>query len=272
MNSYLTGSCLSSIRFLDAGGAEREAGCPEGAGAQEASSVAAARRAEGGGGRALLCGGDGLIQREDGERRDADRQRRGERLQHHHPVRAEGGEAAGAHDTHTHTCILKNSVTVIGMKNYCEPRGLIKHSASVSAAVLGLHPGHADQPRQHDAGPDPLYAPDVRGHGTRRHGDGRQRAGGLPAEEGQGASADGFCRRLQTPQIQLMRVRNQGKLSKCDAAFVCCGKNKKNTVLLSFWVKKTLGLPVSAISKLPSVLQTDPFLKIISDITRNTSK
>ncbi len=101
-SSDLTG-CLSSIRFLDAGGAEREAGHPEGAGAQEAGSVAAARRAEGGGGRALLRGGDGLVQREDGERRDADRQRRGERLQHHHPVWAEGGEAAGAHNKHTHS-------------------------------------------------------------------------------------------------------------------------------------------------------------------------
>lgn len=75
---------------------------------------------------------------------------------------------------------------------------------SVSAVVLGLHPGHADKPGQHDAGPHPLYAPDVRRHGTRRHGDGCQRAGGLPAEEGQGASADALCRRLQTPQIQLM--------------------------------------------------------------------
>ena len=83
----------------------------------------------------------------------------------------------------------------------------ISHACSVPAAVLGLHPGHADKPGQHDAGPHPLHAADVRRHGTRRHGDGRQRAGGLPAEEGQGASADGVCRRLQAPQIQLMMDR-----------------------------------------------------------------
>lgn len=90
---------------MDAGGAERETRRPEGAGAQEAGSVAAARRPEGGGGRPLLRGGDGLVQREDGERCDADRQRRGERLQHHHTVRAEGGEAAGSCSSECFTVI-----------------------------------------------------------------------------------------------------------------------------------------------------------------------
>lgn len=79
---------------------------------------------------------------------------------------------------------------------------------SASAALLGLHSGHADKPGQHDAGPYPLHAEDVCGHGPCRHGDGRQRAGGLLAAEGQGASADGLCRGLQTPQIQLME-KNQ---------------------------------------------------------------
>lgn len=86
-------------------------------------------------------------------------------------------------------------------------------AVSVSAALLGLHPGHADQLGQHDAGPHPLYASDVRRHRTRRHRDGRQRVGGLPAEEGQGASADGLCRRLPTPESQLM----------CGGAFKCYG-------------------------------------------------
>lgn len=88
------------LRFLDVGGAECEAGRPEGAGAQEAGSVAAAGRAEGGGGRPLLRGGEGFVEREAGQRRDADRQRRGEGLQHRHTVRAEGGEAAGTHFIH----------------------------------------------------------------------------------------------------------------------------------------------------------------------------
>lgn len=76
----------------------------------------------------------------------------------------------------------------------------------VSTAVLGLHPGHAHQPGQHDAGPHPLHVADVCCHRTSRHRDGRQWAGGFPAEESQGASADGVCRCLQTPQIQLMKV------------------------------------------------------------------
>jgi len=70
-------------------------------------------------------------------------------------------------------------------------------------ALLGLHPGDAHQPGQHDSGPHPHDAADVRRHGTRRHGDGRQRAGGLPAEEGPGPPADLLHGRLQTAQSQL---------------------------------------------------------------------
>lgn len=95
------------------------------------------------------------------------------------------------------------------------------------AVVLGLYPGHADKLGQHDAGPHPLHAPDVCRHGARRHGDGCQRTGGLPTEEGQGASADGFCRRVQTPQIQLMGGRGAREKTNCpkpDAAFKGCGK------------------------------------------------
>ena len=72
-----------------------------------------------------------------------------------------------------------------------------------AAAVLGLHPGHADQPGEHDPGPHPLHAADVRGHGARRHGDGRQRAGGLPAEEGAGAPAHGVGGGVPAAQGQL---------------------------------------------------------------------
>lgn len=53
--------CWSPTRFLDARGAEREAGRPQGAGAQEAGSVAAARCAEGGSRRTLLRPGEGLL-------------------------------------------------------------------------------------------------------------------------------------------------------------------------------------------------------------------
>lgn len=191
---------MPSIRFLDSGGAECEAWRPEGAGAQEAGDVAAARRAAGGGGGVLPRGGDGLVQREDGPRRDADRQRRGAGLQHHHAVGAEGGEAAGAR-THTVTDTLSNLDRAVTTP------------PPVSTAVLGLHPGHADQPGQHDAGSHPLHAADVRGHGARRHGDGRQRAGGVLAEEGPGASTDGVRRRLQTPQVQLKGALQQD--SRC---------------------------------------------------------
>lgn len=89
----------------------------------------------------------------------------------------------------------------------------------VSAALLGLHPGHAHQPGQHDAGPHPLHAADLRGHGARRHGDGHQRAGGLPAEEGQGAAASDVCGGVQTPQAHLKQDRaafkSSGKMPTC---------------------------------------------------------
>lgn len=88
---------------------------------------------------------------------------------------------------------------------------------STSAALLGLHSGHVDKPGQHDAGSHPLHASDVCGHRPRCHGDGRQRAGGLPAAEGQRAPADGLSRCLQTPQIQLNKVWNLtcALLKKC---------------------------------------------------------
>ena len=105
---------------MDTGGAECEAGGPEGAGSPEAGSVAAARRAEGGGGGALLRGGDGLVQGEDGAGRDANRQRRGEGLKHHHPVRAEGGEAAGAHGTRVHACMHARTHSQTYDNNYQE--------------------------------------------------------------------------------------------------------------------------------------------------------
>lgn len=57
--------------------------------------MAAAGGPEGGGRRAVPGPGDRLVPGEAGPRRDADRQRRGEGLQHHDPVRAEGGETAG---------------------------------------------------------------------------------------------------------------------------------------------------------------------------------
>lgn len=70
----VTADATLGFRLLDAGGAERKAGGPQGAGPQEAGPVAAAGRPEGGGGGALLCGGDGLLHGEAGEGGDAHRQ------------------------------------------------------------------------------------------------------------------------------------------------------------------------------------------------------